>query len=177
MVESKNDIVQNTMDDLHEVTLTIILSTITENGEVDTSYSPYYFDGNHYYILISDLAPHSQNIKANSKISFLIIDDESNTKNIYARRRLSFHASTSIIERESELFDATIDKLAKRVSKMVYMLAEMKDFNLFKITPTIGRLVIGFGKAYIIDHQSKIITPVDEGYVANQKQEQENTIK
>ncbi|MCX8618468.1 pyridoxamine 5'-phosphate oxidase family protein [Gilliamella sp. B2923] len=172
MAESKNDVVEKTIENLHETTRTVILSTMTKNGEVDTSYSPYYFDGNDYYILISDLAPHSQNMKDNSNISFLIIDDESNTKNIYARRRLSFHAKTSIVERETELFDNIIDQLAKRVSKMVYMLAEMKDFNLFKITPTAGRLVLGFGKTYIVDHQNNLITPVDEDYVANQKSQQ-----
>lgn len=174
MAESKKDIVENTIENLHETIRTVILSTMTKNGEVDTSYSPYFFDGNDYYILISDLAPHSQNMKDNSNISFLIIDDESNTKNIYARRRLSFHATTSIVERESELFDNIIDQLAKRVSKMVYMLAEMKDFNLFKIRPTVGRLVLGFGKTYIVDHQNNLITPVDEDYVANQKIEQAN---
>ena len=52
---------------------------------------------------------------------------------------------------------------------MVYMLCEMNDFNLFKITPTSGRIVIGFGKTYLIDHKNKIVTPVDEDYVANQK--------
>ena len=174
MAESKNDVVQKTIDDLHVTMQTIILSTITETGEVDTSYSPYFFDGNDYYILISDLAPHSKNIKANSNISFLIIDDESNTKNIYARRRLSFHASATIVERGSEQFDSVVDLLAKKVSKMVYMLAEMNDFNLFKLTPKEGRLVIGFGKTYIIDPQNKTVIPVDEDYVAKQKQQSSN---
>ena len=172
MAETRNEVVENTIENLHETVHTIILSTITEAGEVDTSYSPYFFDGNDYYILISDLAPHGQNIKANPKISFLIIDDECNTKNIYARRRLSFHATTAIVARDSELFDTVIDRLAKRVSKMVYMLAEMKDFNLYKISPTVGRLVLGFGKTYIVDHLNNLITPVDEDYVANQKSEQ-----
>ena len=174
MAESKNDIVQKTIDDLHETMQTIILSTITETGAVDTSYSPYFFDGNDYYILISDLAPHSKNIKANSNISFLIIDDESNTKNIYARRRLSFHALATIVERGTEQFDSVVDLLAKKVSKMVYMLAEMNDFNLFKLTPKEGRLVIGFGKTYIIDPQNKTVIPVDEDYVAKQKQQSSN---
>ena len=70
MAESKNDVVQKTIDDLHVTMQTIILSTITETGEVDTSYSPYFFDGNDYYILISDLAPHSKNIKAKFKHIF-----------------------------------------------------------------------------------------------------------
>ncbi|MCX8596476.1 MULTISPECIES: hypothetical protein [unclassified Gilliamella] len=45
---------------------------------------------------------------------------------------------------------------------------------MFKITPTLGRLVLGFGKTYIVDHQNNLITPVDEDYVANQKIEQAN---
>lgn len=174
MSEYKNEVVKNTIENLHETVHTIILSTITKTGEVDTSYSPYFFDGNDYYILISNLAPHGQNIKANSNISFLIIDDECNTKNIYARRRLSFHATTTIVARQSELFNTIIERLAKRVSKMVYMLAEMKDFNLYKISPTVGRLVLGFGKTYIVDHSNNLVTPIDENYIANQKSEQMN---
>ena len=57
---------------------------------------------------------------------------------------------------------------------MVYMLAEMNDFNLFKLTPKEGRLVIGFGKTYIIDPQNKTVIPVDEDYVAKQKQQSSN---
>ena len=54
------------------------------------------------------------------------------------------------------------------------MLSEMNDFNLFKITPTSGRIVIGFGKTYLIDYQNKIVTPVDEDYVAKQKEQNDN---
>lgn len=172
MAESTNDLVHNTLNSLHESVLTLILSTINKDTGIETSYSPYFFDGNDYYILISNLAPHSQNIKTNPNLSFLIIEDETNTKNIYARRRITSQATAKIIERSSDVFERIIDNLAKRVSKMVYMLAEMNDFNLYKITPTVGRVVIGFGRTFIYDHQTKAITPVDESYLANQKAQQ-----
>lgn len=174
MAESKTNKVQETLDSLHESVLTVILSTIKKDGGVETSYSPYFFDGNDYYVLISDLAPHSQNMKTNPDISFIIIDDESKTKNIYARRRLTSQALAEIVDKKSPLFEDIIDQLAKRVSKMVYMLSEMNDFNLFKITPTSGRIVIGFGKTYLIDYQNKMVTPVDEDYVVKQKEQNDN---
>ncbi|PXY99911.1 HugZ family pyridoxamine 5'-phosphate oxidase [Gilliamella apicola] len=174
MAESKTNNVQETLDNLHESVLTVILSTINKDGRVETSYSPYFFDGNDYYVLISDLAPHSQNMKTNPDISFIIIDDESKTKNIYARRRLTSQALAEIVDKKSPLFAEIIDQLAKRVSKMVYMLCEMNDFNLFKITPTSGRIVIGFGKTYLIDYQNKMVIPVDEDYVAKQKEQNNN---
>lgn len=174
MAESNNEIVQNTINSLHESVLSVILSTTNQNGEVETSYSPYFFDGKDYYILISDLAPHSQNIKGNANISVFIIEDESQTKNIYARKRLSLQATAIMIEKDSEMFNSIIERFALRVSKMVYMLSEMKDFNLFKISPMQGRLVIGFGKTYQIDHQNNSITQVDESYIANQKAQQQS---
>lgn len=174
MAESNIEIVQNTINSLHESVLSVILSTINSNGDVETSYSPYFFDGKDYYILIADLAPHSQNIKANAHISAFIIEDESKTKNIYARKRLSFQATANMIEKDSELFNAIIEQFALRVSKMVYMLSEMKDFNLFKISPMQGRLVIGFGKTYQIDHQTNSIIQVDESYIDNQKAQQQS---
>ncbi|MCX8650844.1 pyridoxamine 5'-phosphate oxidase family protein [Gilliamella sp. B2776] len=174
MAESKTNNVQDTIDSLHETVLTVILSTINKDGEVETSYSPYFFDGNDYYVLISNLAPHAQNMKTNPHISFIIIDDEAKTKNIYARKRLTSQAIAEIVDKDSNVFEKVIDQMAKRVSKMVYMLCEMNDFNLFKIKPIKGRVVIGFGKTYLIDHQNKMITPVDETYVANQKKQSDN---
>lgn len=174
MAESNNEIVQNTINSLHESVLSVILSTTNQSGEVETSYSPYFFDGKDYYILISDLAPHSQNIKGNANISVFIIEDESQTKNIYARKRLSLQATAVMIEKDSEMFNSIIERFALRISKMVYMLSEMKDFNLFKISPMQGRLVIGFGKTYQIDHQNNSITQVDESYIANQKAQQQS---
>ena len=109
MAESKTNNVQETLDNLHESVLTVILSTINKDGRVETSYSPYFFDGNDYYVLISDLAPHSQNMKTNPDISFIIIDDESKTKNIYARRRLTSQALAEIVDKKSPLFEDIID--------------------------------------------------------------------
>lgn len=169
MNEQKNNRVKKAIDKLHDSVLTIVLSTLNSNGEPETSYSPYAFDGENYFVLTSDLAPHSQNMKQNSKISFILIEDETNAKYLYDRTRLSYHAETQIVNKESEEFKQVIDILKDRAGKMVDLLVTFPDFNLFKITPSHGRLILGFGEAYLIDNQTKTITHVDKDYVAQSK--------
>lgn len=170
MAEPKNETVQRTIDKLHDTVLSVILSTINEDGTLETSYSPYVFKDGHYYILTSDLAPHSNNMKNNPNISFLIIEDEANTTNMHARLRLSYRATVERVDRESKEFNQAIAALKERTGRTVDLLVSIADFNLYKITPTQGRLVLGFGKAYLINHQTNVITHVDKDYIAKQKE-------
>lgn len=170
MLNTQNDIVQQTVNKLHETVLTLVLSTVNKAGELETSYSPYIFDGQNYYIFTSGMAPHSQNMITHASISFLIIEDESKTKNIFARTRLSYEAKAQVVSRDSAEFVNNIKKLKERMGKTVDLLTSLNDFNLFKITPSMGRLIIGFGQAYIMNHQTKEIIHVNKDYITEQNQ-------
>lgn len=170
MAVQKNERVERSINKLHDSVLSLILSTLNSKGELETSYSPYLFDGSNYYVLTSDLAPHSQNMRNNPNISFLIIEDEANTKYIYDRTRLSYQAKVAMVERESDEFNRVITSLKERTGKILDMLTSMKDFNLYKITPISGRLVLGFGDAYLLDNQTKNIIHVDKDFIAKQKE-------
>lgn len=150
---------------LHDTVKSMILSTSDANGGLETSYSPYVFYNNFYYILASDLSPHSHNIKFNENIGLLIIDDESVTKNIYARVRLSYKAVARVVDRGFVDFDNVVSVLKARAGKTVDLLVSMNGFNLYKISPTEGRLVTGFGKAYVIDFVNDTATHVNNDYL------------
>lgn len=169
MAETNNEIVKKNVDKLHNSIFSIILSTINENGEMETSYAPYVFNDDNYYILTSDLAPHSQNMRNNPNVSFLIIEDEANTTNLHARLRLSYQAAVEVVTKGTKEFNQIVVSLKDRTGRTVDLLASMADFNLYKITPTRGRLVLGFGKAYLINNLTKEITHVDKDYIAKQK--------
>lgn len=159
---------QEIIEQLHQTTLTLILSSMNDKGEMATSYAPYLFDEGCYYFLASALAPHTQNIQANPNVSFLLIEDESITKNIYARNRLSYCATVTVVDKQSDEFANLTAKLKARTGKTVELLVSLKDFNLYKLTPTEGRLVVGFGKAYLLNAQTNEIIHVDKDFIEQQ---------
>ncbi|WP_414755769.1 HugZ family protein [Anabaena sp. CCY 9910] len=128
-----------------------IISTISEQGIPNGSYAPFVIDGaKNIYIYVSGLAVHTKNIEANSLVNVLFIDDEAKTNQIFARRRLSFDCTTTLIERESQIWNQVVDKFQERFGQIIEVLRGLGDFRIFQLTPKEGRFVIGFGAAYHI---------------------------
>ena len=129
----------------------IITSTVNKQGIPNASYAPFVMDDEkNIYIYVSGLATHTQNIQENPHVSVLFIDDEAKTKQIFARRRLNFDCTATLIERETEKWLQIVDKFAIRFGEFIATLRSLPDFRIFQLTPKNGRFVIGFGAAYNI---------------------------
>jgi heme iron utilization protein len=129
----------------------IILSTVDAEGLPNASYTPFVMDEKkHIYIYVSGLATHTKNIYANSRVSVLFIEDEAQTKQIFARRRLSFDCDPILLARDTPQWLGIIEKFQEKFGGIIEMLHSLPDFRIFQLTPTSGRFVIGFGAAYQI---------------------------
>ncbi|MFN5893671.1 MAG: HugZ family protein [Dolichospermum sp.] len=129
----------------------IIMSTVNKEGIPDASYAPFVSDEDkNIYIYVSGLATHTQNIHNHPFVSILFIEDEVKTKQIFARRRLSFNCTAKLVERESEKWQQIVDKFELRFGELISTLRSLPDFRIFQLTPKNGRFVIGFGAAYNI---------------------------
>lgn len=129
----------------------IILSTVDAAGLPNASYTPFVMDEEQrIYIYVSGLATHTKNIYTHLKVSVLFIEDEAQTKQIFARRRLSFDCDASLLTRETTQWLEIVEKFQTRFGKVIGMLRSLPDFRIFQLTPTSGRFVIGFGAAYQI---------------------------
>ncbi|MDB9456686.1 pyridoxamine 5'-phosphate oxidase family protein [Dolichospermum circinale CS-534/05] len=129
----------------------IIMSTVNKEGIPDASYAPFVSDEDkNIYIYVSGLATHTQNIHNHPFVSVLFIEDEVKTKQIFARRRLSFNCTAKLVERESEKWQQIVDKFQIRFGELISTLRSLPDFRIFQLTPKNGRFVIGFGAAYNI---------------------------
>lgn len=142
----------------------IIISTVNQQSIPNASYSPFVIDeSKNIYIYISGLSTHTQNIYANPHVSVLFIDDETNTNNIFARRRLNFDCTATLIERETDHWHKIVEQFQGRFGQMIEILHGLPDFRIFQLTPQLGRFVIGFGNIYNINgdnlHQLVQITP------------------
>ncbi|MEF1280558.1 heme utilization protein HutZ [Vibrio fortis] len=127
---------------------TLQLATVDEEGRPNVSYAPFVQNQEGYFVLISDIARHARNLKANPNVSLMLIEDEESSKQLYARKRLTFDATTSVVERESELWTQVIAQMKDRFGEIIDGLSQLQDFSLFNLKAENGLFVKGFGQAY-----------------------------
>ena len=127
--------------------LSLTLSTTSTENEPLTNYSPFVKSNGNYFICISSQLPHYKNIIDTHKAHVLIIEDEAQATNIYARKRLYFSVDCEV-EEEAEYIFKLFDT---RYGDALSFLREMKDFKVIKLIPGQKSLVLGFGAAYKMD--------------------------
>lgn len=151
-MESKKERIQNRIgpeiDEFRRQQKTLQLASISKEGLPHVSYTPFVYLPDGYYILISDIAKHGQNLKLNQQVSIMMIEDEQSAKSIYARKRLTFDTNVQPVERGSTKWIEAIDALEKRFGEIVSNLSKLGDFHMYQLIPDSGRFVKGFGKAF-----------------------------
>ena len=157
----------------------IQLGTADQTGVPEASYSPSIVDeGRNFYVHVSELASHTSNLRDSARASVLIIEDESTAENLFARKRVAYQCSASLIERHSDQWESVIDQFEEKFGKIVGFLRTMEDFHLFKLTPTSGRLVLGFGQAYDVSGTGmKDLSHVGAGSGKNSNQGHRKEVK
>lgn len=138
-------------------TKSVILATVDAEGNPNSSYAPFVQVENTFYILVSFMARHTKNLAEGRKTSVMFIEDESATKQIYARERLTLEALTLQIDRDSEIWNTVVTNLKETHGKVVDVISEMKDFILIALQPIKGSYVNGFGSAYFVDENLEIL--------------------
>ncbi|QIR35784.1 HugZ family protein [Tolypothrix sp. PCC 7910] len=144
----------------------VIISTVSAEGIPNASYAPFVMDDSYnIYIYISGLVTHTKNLYDNPRISVLFIEDENQAHQIFARRRLSFDCTATLIERETDHWQKIVERFQNRFGEIIEVFRGLADFRIFKLTPSQGRFVVGFGSAYNIsaDNLRQLIqvTPKD----------------
>lgn len=150
---SKSNIQPKTpeIEQMIQNTKSLILATIDENGNPLSSYAPFVLVEGRFYILVSYMAKHTKNLRDQKIVSVMLIEDESSTKQIYARDRLTIDCNVHLVELKSEKWQKGIEHLISRHEKIVEMLSELNDFVLFELLPQKGNYVNGFGSAYTVN--------------------------
>lgn len=143
--------------ELVESTQSLILATVDADGNPVSSYAPFVLIDGSFYIYVSFMAKHTKNLQDRKKASIMFIEDESASKQIYARTRLTINTDAILVEKETPLFSQALTALKDRHGKVVDILAEMTDFVLFELKPQRGAYVNGFGSAYFIDSNLQVI--------------------
>lgn len=131
---------------------TVVLGTTSAAGVPDASVAPAVRgrDGE-VFVYISGLSAHTRNLTATGRASLLLLEDESATAQLLARRRLTFPCAAAPVAREHADFAPTLAALREKFGAAIDLLSTMPDFQLFRLTLEPGRLVAGFGEAYTVD--------------------------
>jgi hypothetical protein len=127
------------------------LATLTADGNPAISYAPFLQDSQgNFYIFISQLASHTQDLLHQRKAAVLLIADEHDTRQIFARTRASYDCEAFNIQRDAPEYQALLEAMQARFGEIVGLLRGLGDFMLFKLKPISGRFVLGFGQAFIL---------------------------
>lgn len=128
---------------------TVILATTNQTNIPEASYAPYIYLEGKYYLFISELAVHTQNLLHTPRCSLLFIEDESKSKNLFARQRVSLQCTADEV-RDSNQYPLVLNLFHERFGKFMQLLQTLPDFHLFCLSPESGNYVAGFGKAYTL---------------------------
>ncbi|MBW3164099.1 pyridoxamine 5'-phosphate oxidase family protein [Ferrimonas balearica] len=129
---------------------TLQLATSDEQGDPHASYCPFAWTEQGIWVLVSDLAKHSANLKRQATASMMLLEDESESRHLFARRRLTMDAGVTLVERGTGDWQNGVDALRNRFGEMIDNLSALTDFHLFLLVPEEGRYVKGFGQAFVV---------------------------
>ncbi len=146
---------QADLDRLLETSRSLMLATVDEIGRPEASYAPFIRDeAGRLYVFVSALSRHTANLAASRPLSVLIIEDERDSRQIFARLRVTYSCAVQAISRDADEWSGLIARLQDRFGEVVEVLQSLTDFTLFRITPLEGQLVRGFGQAYrVLDNR------------------------
>ncbi|WOX04535.1 HugZ family pyridoxamine 5'-phosphate oxidase [Microbulbifer pacificus] len=131
------------------------LASLTPDGHPHASTAPFLAADGNFYLFISDLSEHAANLKAHRKASVIFNADEADTRQAFARLRVTFNVEAGMIGRESPLWQERIEQLRDKFGPVMDHLRNLEDFHLFELKPSAGRYVKGFGQAYALEGLEK----------------------
>lgn len=139
----------NSLDEFLEPLKSLTISSIDENGNPFSSYAPFVKFNHKYYVYLSLMAKHSNNLTQNPKASIFFCEDEKDCKNIFAKKRATLQCEVKRLEQNSNEEKEILEQFGLKFgNEMITMLKNLGDFYLFEFKPFYGEAVFGFGKAY-----------------------------
>ena len=133
----------------------VILGTVNAGNEPNVTYAPYLRYGDKNYIYISKIGVHYDNLKNNSRLELLFLEDESKAMAVTARQRVRFKARAVFLERD-EKFGKIMDAFEEKAGGTMKIMRNMTDFHLVELVFLEGSFVKGFGQAYSISESGEM---------------------
>jgi heme iron utilization protein len=139
---------EQTLAHLIRETRVAALGTLHE-GEPNLAMVAYSFaeDFSAFYIHVSRLGKHTVDMEADPRVSLLITETDDRRADPQTLARVSIHGTAEILPRTDPGYAQVKQDYLARFPE-AEQLFNLGDFNLWKITPTDGRYVAAFGRAF-----------------------------
>ena len=129
----------------------LCLASVDAAGHPHASVTPFVLLDGCLYIYISGLARHTDNMQSNPIVSVMFVEDESQTKQMFARRRLTYTATVGRVERETDDWHRVMAAFNEQFGEVIGVIRTLPDFVLLRLTPGKGNFVKGFGNAHEVE--------------------------
>lgn len=136
---------------LLDTSKTLQLATVDSQGIPHISYAPFVRKDEDFFIYVSQLASHTEYLQQTPTVSLMIICDEAQSKNLFARERLIIEADATVLDQMAH--NSVLDNMEASFGGTVALLRSLPDFVLFKLSAVNARYIAGFGKAFQLDMQ------------------------
>ncbi|MGB1092722.1 MAG: HugZ family protein [Oceanobacter sp.] len=128
---------------------TLQLATLNNKGQPAISYAPFVLDADgDFYVYVSELASHTAELLTHGQAAVLLIADEQDTKQIFARTRANFDCLASVVDQGEAAYEEILDRFEFRFGNVMNVLRTLNDFRLIRLHPISGRFVMGFAQAF-----------------------------
>jgi putative heme iron utilization protein len=127
---------------------TLQIASRNSNQDVLASYAPFVRYAGCYYLFLSRLAAHYNNLSKNPEVGLMLIRDESRCPNPFARVRLQLKARASRLPKNHPDRPELISRFKSKFDKHFDIIEPLPDFDFFKLKVCSGRYICGFAQAY-----------------------------
>lgn len=124
-----------------------ILATVNGEGFADASYAPILSYQGNYYVFVSELANHTQNLFNHHRLTVMFIEPET-VANLFRRKRSMIQCNAQFIDRDDMRWHDILNEFERVLGKMMRQLRDFSDFCLFEVVPEQATYVRGFAQAY-----------------------------
>ena len=124
------------------------LATLNNRRQAEASLTPFLYFESCFWVFVSHLSAHTDNLLNRPDMSLLIHADESNAKNPFVVQRLSVQCVANVV---TDTRDDVMAGMQQKLGDTVALLRQLPDFRLIRLEPQSGRFIVGFGQAYEID--------------------------
>ena len=147
---------------LLEKNRTLHLATVDNDGIPSASYVPFVRNKKgSFNIYTSRLSKHTRDLLQNPRASIMLIEDEQDTHQIFARTRVTFSCKAKVIEPTDKCYETILKTMEKRFGNIVETLRGLPNFVLFQLVPESGRFVVGFGQAFdLVGDELQLFVPI-----------------
>lgn len=131
----------------------VMIATCDRQAYPSASHAPYVAVDGDFYIYVSELVVRTQHLLETGRASLLFAEDERDSPNLFARRRLSLICEAVEVCLPSDLAGKVFACFRERFGSQFTPLLELADFHLFRLHPLSGLYVAGFGRAFALEDE------------------------